>query len=346
MVSADEERRDLASPSPRVSVIMPVHNTQDDYLRKAIASVLCQTLGDFELIIVDDGSDAYVRDCVMSFHDGRIVFHRFLHNLGVVAARNWALDHARGEYVAFLDSDDEALPNRLYKECRYLDANPGDGLVYSNARVVDDHGEELSIGLFEEKPENLVGCMLLKGNCICMSSVMARRALIENCGSRFQKKYLVAQDYALWLSFLGKAGFGKLDDKLVIYRYHLKNTSQAKRHLMMSLTLRAQLDAINATLGLSISYLPWAKAQSISPKRLSAREISSVLDAFLAIALAMEQKGEWNSYARLTVMSKLKNIAVHTHGFSRQKAIWSHQLPAKLGTPFYFKVFCLVTRMV
>lgn len=91
MVSADEERRDLASPSPKVSVIMPVHNTQDDYLRKAIASVLCQTLGDFELIIVDDGSDAYVRDCVMSFHDGRIVFHRFLHNLGVVAARNGRL---------------------------------------------------------------------------------------------------------------------------------------------------------------------------------------------------------------------------------------------------------------
>ena len=345
MALADEKRRGLAPAAPRISVIMPVRNTREDYFRKAIASVLCQTLGDFELIIVDDGSDAYVRELAMSFHDDRIVFHRFEQNLGVVAARNWALDHARGEYVAFLDSDDEALPRRLEEECRHLDNHPEDGLVYSNAQVVGDHGEDLSIGLFEEAPENLAACMLLNGNCICMSSVMARRSLIESCKYRFQKKYLVAQDYAFWLSLLGKAGFAKLDEKLVRYRYHSQNISHARRHLQMSLACRAQLDAINAALGLSMSYFLWAKAQVISPKRLSAREISSVLDAFLAIRLEMEQRGAWDSYARRAVMSKLRHIALHAHGIARQKAIWSHQLPEKLGTPFWFKAFCIATRL-
>ncbi len=349
MFSASSEQRDLAPKlapaAPKVSVIMPVHNTREDYFRAAVSSILNQGFPNFELIIVDDGSDAYVRDAAMSYEDSRIAFHRFDMNQGVVAARNWALDHAQGEYVAFLDSDDEAMPERLGKEASYLDGHPEAGLVYSNAEVVGDHGEALSISLFEEAPENIVARMYLDGNCICMSSVMARRSVLEGCNCRFQKKYRVAQDYAFWLSLLGKAGFAKLDERLVRYRYHSQNASHSKQHLQVSLGRRAQLDALNEALGLSLSYFLWAKMQVIKPKRLSTREIVKVLDAFCAIEQAMARKGMWDGYARSIVMSKFRNISLHSHGLAKQKAIWSHPLPKKIGVPAMFKVFCLATRL-
>ncbi|MBI5075478.1 MAG: glycosyltransferase family 2 protein [Nitrospirae bacterium] len=126
---------------PRVSVIIPTYN-RAPLLREAISSVLCQTYDDFELIIVDDGSTDNTHDVIDEFSSPKIRY--FYHcNQGRSRARNWALGEARGEFIAFLDSDDMFMPNKLQKQVAFFDNNSEFGMLYSSARVIDDNGNEI-----------------------------------------------------------------------------------------------------------------------------------------------------------------------------------------------------------
>src|SRR3990170_700697 len=94
------------SAVPKVSVVLPVHNKTES-LPAAVASVLGQTFGDFELLIVDDGSsDDLAPILALPSRDARIQVIRHGHNRGPAAARNTGIKHAKGDYIAFLDSDD------------------------------------------------------------------------------------------------------------------------------------------------------------------------------------------------------------------------------------------------
>ena len=108
---------------PQVSVVIPVWNGER-YLKEAIESILAQDFGDFELIIVDDGSTDESVKIADSFVDDPRVSIRRQANAGVVAARNAGLLNARAEFVAFLDADDVAIPSRLSKQFTYLQGNP------------------------------------------------------------------------------------------------------------------------------------------------------------------------------------------------------------------------------
>lgn len=123
--------------SPKVSVIIGTCN-RADMLPRAVASVLSQTHEDHELIIVDDRSTDDTPQVVASFRDPRIRSVRLGANGGVVCARNTGIRMARGEYVAFLDDDDECTPNRLTDQVSVLDSNPGVGLVYGWCEEVND----------------------------------------------------------------------------------------------------------------------------------------------------------------------------------------------------------------
>src|SRR5262245_6254726 len=98
--------------TPRVSVIMPVHNAAR-YVSDAIRSVLAQTMCDFELLIVDDASTDASAEIIATFDDSRIIPLRSERPLNAAGARNLALEKARGESIAFLDADDIAAPRRL-----------------------------------------------------------------------------------------------------------------------------------------------------------------------------------------------------------------------------------------
>ena len=103
---------DQKTENPLVSVIVPVYNGTDA-LRRAIASVLRQTYRNFELIIVDDCSTDDIASVVKSFQDDRIIYLRHVQNKGAAGARNTGMCQARGEILAFLDSDDEFLSEKL-----------------------------------------------------------------------------------------------------------------------------------------------------------------------------------------------------------------------------------------
>lgn len=125
---------------PNVSVIIPTYN-RAHLLGRAIRSVLNQTYQDFELIIVDDGSSDNTDEVVKSFNDVRVRYIKHKKNRGGAAARNTGIKAARGKYIAFQDSDDEWLPEKLEKQMKvFLDAPPEVGVVYTDMQRINEDG--------------------------------------------------------------------------------------------------------------------------------------------------------------------------------------------------------------
>ena len=125
---------------PRVSVVIPTYN-RAGLLPRAVASVLAQTWTEFELLIVDDHSTDGTPAAIARFADGRIRSFRHPRNSGQSKALNTGIGHARGDYLAFLDDDDEWLPGKLAAQVAVLDAAPsGVGLVYCWHDELDEDG--------------------------------------------------------------------------------------------------------------------------------------------------------------------------------------------------------------
>ena len=110
------------SMAPLVSVLMPAFNAEK-HIAQAIESILQQTYSHFELLILDDGSTDRTKEIIDQFDDGRIVRIDLTENQGLVRARNQLVAAAKGKYIAFLDADDIALPNRLQLQVSFLRHN-------------------------------------------------------------------------------------------------------------------------------------------------------------------------------------------------------------------------------
>jgi len=181
---------------PRVSVVIPTYNSAA-MVEEAIESVLAQTYRDFEIVVIDDGSTDNTEDVAYRF--GERVRYFKQENQGVSAARNIGIKQSLGEYVAFLDSDDLWLPEKLAEEVPWLDGDPKLGLVYCDWTVVS--GETvLHSSYLRDLPatSGYVFDELIQSGFILTSGVVVRRACLEGVGD-FDKSLAIAQDYDLWL---------------------------------------------------------------------------------------------------------------------------------------------------
>src|SRR5690606_37374672 len=129
---------------PRVTVLLAVHNGER-YIQEAIDSILAQTFGDFELLIVNDGSTDATRDLVLSYSDDRIRLVDNDHNIGLPKSLNRGLRLAKGRYIARLDADDISEPDRLAAQVSFLQANPDVAMVGSWYRKIDGEGNTLGV---------------------------------------------------------------------------------------------------------------------------------------------------------------------------------------------------------
>ena len=217
--------------APKVSVIMPVYNTRQDWLDLAIGSILEQTFRDFELIIIDDGSDEATQRQLSSYKDARIVLLRQEKNTNPAIARNEGLKVARGKYIAFMDSDDISLSERFEKQVEYLESHPDIGLL---ATRVSDAVHPWKVERWGERnhPRQIECDLLLAGNVLCTSSVMVRREILCREGIEFRGSYFVAQDYKMWAELVGKAKIVRMDEVLVRYRKRDPNPKREKQEEM------------------------------------------------------------------------------------------------------------------
>src|ERR1700761_1168008 len=127
--------------APKITVLMPAYNAAK-YIGEAIASVLEQTFGDFELVIVNDGSTDDTLAVINTFNDSRIIIIS-QPNQGVASALNTGLQHSRAQYIARFDADDVCHPQRLEKQYRFLQNNPEYILVGSDADYILENGDFL-----------------------------------------------------------------------------------------------------------------------------------------------------------------------------------------------------------
>jgi glycosyltransferase involved in cell wall biosynthesis len=207
---------------PRVSVVIPTYN-RAALLVEAVQSALAQTFGDLEVIVADDGSTDGSAELVAGLGDERVEVLRLDHSGIPAVARNAAFSRSRGEFVAFLDSDDVWIPEKLERQLAVLNRSPGVGLVCSNASVIDENGNEIRDRYLppDQGSSGDVLEELLDVNFVVNSSTVARRELVERVGAFSEDPRLRAvEDYDLWLRLGATCEVVYLAEELVGYREH------------------------------------------------------------------------------------------------------------------------------
>jgi teichuronic acid biosynthesis glycosyltransferase TuaG len=197
-----------------VSVVIPTYNRENTLLR-AIASVLDQTVPVLEILVCDDGSTDESKSRVMALDNPGIRWIDCGRNGLPSVPRNIGVKNARGDYIAFLDSDDSWLPMKIERQLQALAAS-GKAAVSSNAnRFIG--GKNCGPYISYEKDHLGISDLTLANNAIC-SSVMVKKSLLEEV-SFFpeDRKYKAIEDYALWLRLATKGAFAYIREPLVEY---------------------------------------------------------------------------------------------------------------------------------
>jgi GT2 family glycosyltransferase len=217
---------------PRVSVLMAVYNGER-YLKQAVESILAQSFEDFEFIVVDDGStDSSLKSLEQyAARDTRIRFIT-LPNAGLTRSLNEGLAIATGEFVARMDADDIAMPQRFARQVAFLDAHPDIALVGCGYELIDEKDRILDMEIPVGDDEAIQHRHLRGLTTICHPCVMARRQSLASIGG-YDESFRVAQDLDLYLR-LGEIGrLANLPAVLMKYRYHSHSTSDTRRELQL-----------------------------------------------------------------------------------------------------------------
>lgn len=213
---------------PKVSVIIPVFNGER-FICHAIESVLAQTYKDFELIVVDDGSQDQTAQRIKQYGDQ--IIYLYQSNSGQAKAKNLGCAHAQGEYLAFLDSDDRWYPNKLEVQVQVMDNNLQVGLIYSDVDLIDEEGNLLEKSYLKRRtkkkkrlPETAIGKHLFP----YPSTVLLRKRLFEKAGGFNPTFYQNAEDFPLWARIYKLSELIQAPDPLSQRRTHPNQASRSR----------------------------------------------------------------------------------------------------------------------
>jgi glycosyltransferase involved in cell wall biosynthesis len=211
---------------PLVTVSMPAFNSER-YLAEAIQSILDQTYSNFELLILDDGSTDSTRKIIQSFSDSRIVPILCDHNRGLIEARNDIAKRAKGKYIALMDADDKAMPDRLELQVRYLERGIVDICGGSHLSLFEDSGRLKKSK--ERYTDSDIRALLTVYCPLSNPCVMAKTEVFNELPYKAENRH--AEDYCVWIE-AAKSGyrFGNLKETLIIYRVHPGQVSVLKKN--------------------------------------------------------------------------------------------------------------------
>ncbi|WP_149725512.1 glycosyltransferase family 2 protein [Campylobacter concisus] len=206
-----------------VTIIMPSYDSEK-FIIESIESVLAQTYSNWELIIVDDCSPDDSNKIITKYvdSDGRIKLIKLQKNSGPAVARNTAIEAASGRYIAFLDSDDVWLPNKLETQINFMHDNDL-AFTYSSYRLVGEDNEHL--GVFITKDKISYFDMLKTCSVGCLTAIYDTKKI----GKQYMPLILKRQDYGLWLKILKLIGETKgISEPLATYRIRKNSVSSNK----------------------------------------------------------------------------------------------------------------------
>lgn len=216
--------------NPTVSILLPYFNGKK-FVKETIDSIINQSFGDFELLAIDDGSTSaeqseYFEKLVESYKDPRLCYiHK--HNEGLSATRNYGIDHAKGEFIAFIDQDDIWLPEKLAKQVAVFQTEPPAQLICTDVDVFGEHSVSKRISHLYGLKTGFVKdsfTKMLKGNFVAASSVAFRKKEV-GAVAYSNKRYTVAPDYELFVRMAeNNIRFYFISEPLLRYREHEENT--------------------------------------------------------------------------------------------------------------------------
>ena len=227
---------------PLVSVLLSVHNDAR-FLAAAVESVLRQTVDDLELIVVDDASTDETPAVLSAVRDPRLRVLRNEQQLGLAASLNRGLGEAQGRYVARLDADDVALPQRLESQLARIAATPSVAAVGTAVLDLDETGR---VGTLHRNPvgTRAVRWLTLFGSPFFHPTVLVDRELLDRHGLRYDPAYLESEDYELWSRLLELGDGTNLAEPLVLKRVHAGQASLRRSDLQESFQRQVALGEI------------------------------------------------------------------------------------------------------
>ncbi|KZX16010.1 putative glycosyltransferase EpsE [Methanobrevibacter cuticularis] len=234
--------------NPIISVVMPAYKEPSSYLTQSIESILNQTLTDFELIIIlDNPENKELENLILNYKkkDDRIVFLKNKENMGIAKTLNKGIEKSKGKYIARLDADDIAYPERLKKQLKIME-NEKCYLVGSKADYINNQGEfvenlasEISpFYKYEEIKNNII-----KFNFFIHPSLMFKKELIEKIGD-YDSNFKFTEDYDLVLRTINQYKCVITPEHLIKYRINKNGLTQNNMIPMLIYTIKAKLNAI------------------------------------------------------------------------------------------------------
>jgi len=208
---------------------MPVFNA-GEYLQEAIASILSQTYGDFEFLVIDDGSTDGSQDIIRSFSDRRIRFVQNGLNQGVAVTLNKGMEMASGEYIARMDGDDISLPHRIETQLQLLEKKTWLGICGSWVKTQNFHGKGHIIRF--PLDSETINAYIVFNNPVNHPVVMMRRDMLVKHQLRYNPACIAAQDYEFWSRCLHCFDFENIDKVLLVWR--INNSGVTHRNFSAS----------------------------------------------------------------------------------------------------------------
>lgn len=201
---------------PKISVVMPVYNTKEEYLREAIESILNQTYDNFEFIIINDGSTNNAEEVILSYKDKRIRYFK-QKNKGVATTLNYGFNLAKCEYIARMDSDDISLPERFAKQAAFLEDN-------KDVAIVGAWHKEFPKTNIRKAPKEVKLLDLFRSNFISHPTIMLRKDAFNKYNLHYNPN-MTCEDYELWTRVVRFLKFCILQEVLLLYRVNGQNIS-------------------------------------------------------------------------------------------------------------------------
>lgn len=220
-----------------VSILIAIHNPKIEYLIQALNSISNQTYKNFEVVVVDDCTKNIDLKKILSKYSFKYVLYRNETNLGLTRSLNKGIKYCNGKYIARFDDDDILNEKRLEEQFLFLENNYDYVACFSNIEIMEN--DKIICSETGDENSKLLKKLLYRGNCLCHSSLMIRKNILDKF--KYDENMIYAQDYDLILRLIQKYKIYKIPKPLVIFRVNSCRINVEKKILSTLLSYFATL---------------------------------------------------------------------------------------------------------